>query len=393
LDCLKPSWGLRALPALLAFAWGLAFAVPSARAGNLDRFDARAMIGDGSLPAHPVCGLAGWDTVPVPPTGVQLRFPRFQRCRHLLTLSGWAEHPGDSRGVQLLGEVVSLLLERAVIRSIVMLGQSTPANLAVPDSLWIPAGCEATLSRHLQLSAVSLQGPGTMGGLRQPDRPADWAACQNRGVELFVAEYPLDTEILLLNRLSTVLDTLNLDDGQVVYRLHQARLLLREPDRVPTLAEVLAVVEGNPLPRRGLPEVGGSYPFRIEADPRQPMTLSARGVVREALGVNLRIEEATLGGPALAQVPWPLVVNVGLCMQPVGDAPWRMSVPNIIPLQLPFQQAEVSFQKEFALATPPSGINVPRYWVCASVTAGAGRFFFFHAIDAVEKGCKGCPKR
>jgi hypothetical protein len=75
-------------------------------------------------------------------------------------------------------------------------------------------------------------------------------------------------------------------------------------------------------------------------------------------------------------------------MQPIRKGSWLMYVSNMTSLQLISKQTEVSIRQDFLLS--PQGVNVPRYWVCFSVTDAAGTYQFFHAADAMEKGCKGC---
>jgi hypothetical protein len=281
-------------PAPTAFVLALALAAPGVQAGNLDRF---ASVPGGpreeSLP-HPVCGLAAWNTAPDPQTGELLRFPRFHRCRHLLTILDWRVGPDVSPGERLLAEVIFLIIDRTMPPALASLGPGPPVNLAVQSYFtWIPAGCEEELAPG---QFVVLAPERLYSVLRPATHPPDWALCQNRFIELFVTEYQRHPNVVLFDRLSATLDALNLDKAQDLHRLHRVRLLLMRRDQVPSLFELLGALEANPLPQYDNLEIGSRIPFRVEADPSQPMTFAARGTVDLGLATSVQIEEAILAG-------------------------------------------------------------------------------------------------
>ena len=266
-------------------------------------------------------------------------------------------------------------------------------NLAVDARNWIPAGCEVALSRGFTLSS---QGPpGPFGGPVEP-RPAGWAVCQNRAVELLASEYQQRPDIVAIDSLSKALDSLNMADPQALQRLARLRLMLKAWYPTPSVADLVAVLGGSePLPQRP-PETSAmkEYPFVLSEKSRAGIHFRARGEIR---GFFVVVDEGVMGVDTTSSAAGRLKIDAGLCFQLLGLNEWRVMATTrtaFIPdlgLQLDLRAGEErTFQRSFSAVSPPVPLNVPRYWVCFRVETPSGEELFFHADDATAKGCSAC---
>jgi hypothetical protein len=273
--------------------------------------------------------------------------------------------------------------------SMVSVGPGPPVALGVPGTRWIPATCEAPLDWTLVLAPpTSSPFPGMMD-VDGSSRPANWAACQQRAMEIFVAEYLADPDVQLLNKLSKTIDSLDISTPEALQRLHRARLLLLSPRYVPKIVDVIAMLQGAPLPPVTLESPGGGeiYPFRVVGDPSAPAAFEARGTINAGSVVMRFTGTLHLREPAV-----PAKIEPCLCFQPVtGDIFLRsLSItPNLTFASV--ENGEIHLgQQEFMYPFSPVVVNLRRFWACFRVTSGANKEFFFHADDAAKKGCKLC---
>lgn len=266
-------------------------------------------------------------------------------------------------------------------------------NLGVSPRRWVPAGCEMVLAQGYALSdSIPPPMPGDPlapnGG-----RPAGWTLCQNLAIASLANHYKEDTDVIAIDKLSRTLDTLDLSKPESLDRLARLRLALTSWFPTPNVAELQALAEGaQHLPPRPVPHVFvAGYPFVLSSRSLSGLRLEARGTVNGNT-ISITQGKLTLESPKANNGTYQ--INAGFCYVLPGTSDWRVQATSLMPFRSPMDYqidlqlgVERDIQHIFSVLLPNVWLNLSRYWICIQVRDGVGNDVFFHADDALEKGC------
>jgi hypothetical protein len=237
-----------------------------------------------------------------------------------------------------------------------------------------------------------LLGPGG-GGVSDPVK---WRRCHDKALDLFVQEYARHPEVELLDRLSQLLDSADLQDKAFAGRLSRLELRLTAQVEPPSTAEVLAILEGLTASQPEETSFGNDVRRRFEFIPRSGtrFIVEARGMLTSRWGgVDIQINEGTLRLSDSADSTKLTALDVGVCYQPIDEEHWRMVRPQFGPsvgleeVLSPSDALALTRTYSLPLGQP---LNLWRYWVCLRISPASGLPVVLHSEAAQELGCTTC---